>query len=50
MTFTTHVAIALADSFNNRSNVHRSFAKPAATAGVVFNVMCGRHQLYQQYP
>jgi hypothetical protein len=39
-------AHTLADSLNSRSIVHGPPASPAATAGVVLSVMCGRQKLY----
>jgi hypothetical protein len=42
-----HCHTALADSVNSRSTFHVSLAIPAATAGVVFNVMWFRQKLYQ---
>jgi hypothetical protein len=34
-----HAITPFADSLNRRSTLHVSIASPAATAGVVFNVM-----------
>ncbi len=39
-------AATFAASCNNHSIDHRSFASPAATAGVAFSVWWTRHQLY----
>jgi hypothetical protein len=39
-------AFDFADSFNGRSSLQTSVARPAATAVAVFNMMCGRLKLY----
>jgi hypothetical protein len=41
-----HAGAPFADSLNSRSTLHVSLTNPAATAGVVFNVMWGRQKLY----